>query len=55
MPSCLTGFVCPTVSMVTTGHATGVEKTLFHDFTCITFIHSSEIMNIMREVGGQLG
>ena len=32
MPSRLTGFVCPTVSMVTTGHATGVEKTLlrFH-------------------------
>ena len=29
MPSRLTGFVCPTVSMVTTGHATGVEKTLF--------------------------
>ena len=28
MPSRLTGFVCPTVSMVTTGHATGVEKTL---------------------------
>ena len=22
-------FVCPTVSMVTTGHATGLEKTLF--------------------------
>ena len=30
MPSRLTGFVCPTVSMVTTGHATGVEKTLLH-------------------------
>ena len=29
MPSRLTGFVCPPVSMVTTGHATGVEKTLF--------------------------
>ena len=29
MLSRLTGFVCPTVSMVTTGHATGVEKTLF--------------------------
>ena len=28
MPSRLTGFVCPTDSMVTTGHATGVEKTL---------------------------
>ena len=28
MPSHLTGFVCPNVSMVTTGHATGVEKTL---------------------------
>ena len=28
MLSRLTGFVCPTVSMVTTGHATGVEKTL---------------------------
>ena len=28
MPSRLTGFVCPTVSMVTTGHATGVEKTI---------------------------
>ena len=28
MPSRLTGFVCPTVSTVTTGHATGVEKTL---------------------------
>ena len=28
MPSRLAGFVCPTVSMVTTGHATGVEKTL---------------------------
>ena len=28
MPSRLTGFVCPTVSMVTTGHATSVEKTL---------------------------
>ena len=28
MPSRLTGFVCPTVSMVTTGHATVVEKTL---------------------------
>ena len=34
MPSRLTGFVCPTVSMVTTGHATGVEKTLF--LHCIT-------------------
>ena len=30
MPSRLTGFVCPTDSMVTTGHATGVEKTLLH-------------------------
>ena len=30
MPSRLTGFVCPTVSMVTTGHATGVEKTLLY-------------------------
>ena len=30
MPSRLTGFVCPTVSMVTTGHATGVEKTLLN-------------------------
>ena len=29
MLSRLAGFVCPTVSMVTTGHATGVEKTLF--------------------------
>ena len=28
MPSRLTGFVCPTVSMVTTSHATGLEKTL---------------------------
>ena len=28
MPSRLIGFVCPTVSMVTTGHATGVEKTI---------------------------
>ena len=28
MPSRLAGFVCPTVSMVTNGHATGVEKTL---------------------------
>ena len=28
MPLRLTGFVCPTVSTVTTGHATGVEKTL---------------------------
>ena len=28
MLSRLTGFVCPTVSMVTNGHATGVEKTL---------------------------
>ena len=33
MPSRLTGFVCPTVSMVTTGHATGVEKTI--DTTCM--------------------
>ena len=30
MPSRLTGFVCPAVSMVTTGNATGVEKTLLH-------------------------
>ena len=30
MPSRLTGFVCPTVSMVTTGHATGVER-LYYD------------------------
>ena len=30
MPSRLAGFVCPTVSMVTTGHATGVEKTLLN-------------------------
>ena len=28
MPSHLTGFVCPTVSMVTTSHATGVEYTI---------------------------
>ena len=31
MPSRLTGFVCPTVSMVTSGHATGVEKTLLKE------------------------
>ena len=30
MPSRLTGFVCPTVSMVTTSHATGMEKTLLY-------------------------
>ena len=35
MPSHLTGFVCPTVSMVTTGHATGVEKTLLSDHSVL--------------------
>ena len=40
MPSRLTGFVCPTVSMVTTGHATGVEKTLL-----VIIILDSEAFN----------
>ena len=46
MLSRLTGFVCPTVSMVTTGHATGVEKTLLNktwqleaDSISVTSIH----------------
>ena len=36
-------FVCPTVSMVTTSHATGLEKTLFAhtSFAYLLFAHVS--------------
>ena len=35
-------FVCPTISMVTTSHATGLEKTLFRRLPLIESVKSRE-------------
>ena len=38
-------FVCPTVSMVTTGRASGLENALFHDHNLAFFMGLRVIVN----------
>ena len=45
-------FVCPTVSMVTTGKATGLEKTLFR---CLNFKKPKTLVLVYVQEGGRGG
>ena len=54
MRSRLAGFVCPTVSMVTTGHATGVEKTLLSRLVYVVEVILFYMLEIKRMSGQSL-